>query len=212
MSRFSHIAAVIAVLTLAGCAGTGQPMFNGRDFSGWELVTVPPAPIEASFTRLPNGVVATSGNPVGYLATTGAYGDYRLHVEWRWSGKPGNAGVLLHIVGGPKDRAWPESLQVQTKNGSVGDVLPMAGARFTDALTSAPGAAVPLKGRIGVDAEKPAGQWNSVDIVSRAGTLEVSVNGVPQNRIAGAQPASGRIGFQLEGAAYELRNVTLAPL
>jgi hypothetical protein len=187
-------------------------MFNGRDLAGWELVTLPAAPVENSFTQRPDGVIASTGNPVGYLATTGTYSDYRLHAEWRWSGKPGNAGVLLHIVGGPKDRAWPESMQVQTKNGSVGDVLPMAGARFADALTSAPGAAVPLKGRTGPDAEKPVGEWNSVDIVSRAGTLEVSVNGVPQNRIEGARPASGRIGFQLEGTAYELRNVTLTPL
>lgn len=196
---------------LSACASQ-KPLFNSAGFDGWELVTVPPAPIAASVAMLPNGVIAISGNPVGYLASTGVHSDYRLHVEWRWSGKPANAGVLLHIVGGPKDRAWPESLQVQTKHGSVGDVLPMAGARFSDALTSAAGAAVPLKGRIGLDSEKPAGEWNSVDIVSRAGTLEVSVNGVLQNRIAGALPAAGRIGFQLEGAPYELRNVTLAPL
>lgn len=212
MSRFSHIAAVAAVLTLTGCASTGQPLFNGRDFSGWELVTLPPAPVAASFTQLPDGVIASTGNPVGYLATSATYSDYRLHVEWRWSGKPGNAGVLLHIAGGPKDRAWPESLQVQTKHGSVGDLLPMAGARFAEPLTSAPGASVPLKGRVNPDSEKPAGEWNSVDIVSRAGSLEVTVNGVRQNAITGAQPASGRIGFQLEGAPYELRNVTLAPL
>ena len=78
--------------------------------------------------------------------------------------------------------------------------------------SGAPGAAVPLKARTGADSEKPAGEWNSVDIVSRAGTLDVTVNGVAQNRVKGAQPASGRIGFQLEGAPYELRNVTLSPL
>ncbi|MFP5392070.1 MAG: DUF1080 domain-containing protein [Gammaproteobacteria bacterium] len=187
-------------------------MFNGRDFAGWELVTVPAAPVEQSFQVRADGVIASTGQPTGYLATTGTYSDYRLHVEWRWPGKPGNAGVLLHIVGGPKDRAWPLSLQVQTKNGSVGDVLPMAGASFTEALTSAPGAAVPLKAHIAADSEKVAGEWNSCDIVSRAGTIEVTVNGVLQNRVSGAQPAAGRIGFQLEGAAYEMRNVTLAPL
>ncbi|MBB3223508.1 hypothetical protein [Pseudoduganella umbonata] len=33
-----------------------------------------------------------------------------------------------------------------------------------------------------------------------------------QNRITKAQPAEGRIGFQLEGAAYQLRNVRLEKL
>ena len=44
------------------------------------------------------------------------------------------------------------------------------------------------------------------------GTIEVAINGVPQNRITNAKPAEGRIGFQLEGAPYELRNVTLEKL
>ena len=210
MIRFSHIAAALAVLTLSGCASTSPSLFNGRDLEGWELVTVPAAPVGDTFKMLPDGVIAATGNPTGYLATTGTYADYKLHVEWRWSAKPGNAGVLLHIVGGPKDRAWPESVQVQTKLGSVGDVLPMAGASFTEPLTSA--APVPLKGRIAADSEVAAGQWNKLDVVSRAGTLEVTVNGVLQNRVSGARPASGRIGFQLEGAPFELRNVTLSPL
>ena len=185
-------------------------MFNGRDFSGWELVTVPATPLDATFKQLPGGVIASTGQPTGYLATTGSYSDFRMHVEWRWPGKPGNGGVLLHIEGGPKDRAWPLSQQVQTKSGSVGDLLPMAGASFAEPLTSA--APVPLKARIAADSEKPAGEWNVCDIVARAGSIEVTVNGVLQNRISGAKPASGRIGFQLEGAPYELRKVTLAPL
>ena len=211
MFRLSHIAGAMAVLTLTACASQ-QPLLDQASLKNWELVTVPAAPMEGSVRFEPNGVIALSGQPVGYLATTASYSDYRLHAEWRWSGKPGNAGVLLHIVGGPKDRAWPESLQVQTKQGSVGDLLPMAGAKFSEALTSAPGAAVPLKAKSGPDSEKPAGEWNSVDIVSRAGTIDVTVNGVRQNAVSGAQPAAGRIGFQFEGTPYELRNVTVAPL
>ncbi len=215
MVRFSHIAAsvgvTIALMALSACTTPGKGMFNGRDLAGWELVTVQGAPLADSFTVRPDGVIASTGNPTGYLATKDSYRDYRLHVEWRWSGKPGNAGVLLHIEGGPKDRAWPLSIQVQTKQGSVGDVLPMAGASFTEPLTSAPGASPSIKARLAADSEKAVGEWNSADIVSRAGTLEVTVNGVLQNRVRDAKPAQGRIGFQLEGAPFELRNVTLVP-
>jgi hypothetical protein len=62
------------------------------------------------------------------------------------------------------------------------------------------------------DSEKPAGEWNACDITCRAGTLEVRINGVLQNRVTQRQPAAGRIGFQLEGTPFELRRVTLTPL
>lgn len=204
----------LAALTLLVCAhGAGAAeLFNGRDFSGWELQTTPAAAMADVFQLLPDGVIASTGKPSGFIATRESYRNYKLHVEWRWPGKPGNGGVLLHISPGTFDRVWPVSLQVQIKSGNAGDLLPMAAAGFAEALTSAPGAETRIKARTGAASEKPAGGWNSCDIVSRDGTVEVSVNGVPQNRVSNLSPASGRIGFQLEGAPYELRRVELTPL
>ncbi|WP_158643146.1 3-keto-disaccharide hydrolase [Pseudoduganella lurida] len=203
---------------LQGCApaqvatDAPQPLFNGRDLAGWELRTEPKAPAPDVFKVQPDGVIAAAGNPGGFLATTDSYRNYRLHVEWRWSGKPGNGGVLLHVSDGPMDRVWPLSIQVQTKKGAVGDLLPMANATFTEPPTSAPGTQPIIKAHTAADSERPAGEWNSADIVSRDGTIEVTINGVAQNRITNARPAEGKIGFQLEGAPYELRNVTLQKL
>nr|WP_308495523.1 DUF1080 domain-containing protein [Duganella guangzhouensis] len=187
-------------------------LFNGRDFSGWELKTQPEAVVDDAFRMLPDGVIASTGKPSGFLATQQNYRNYKLHVEWRWSGKPGNSGVLLHISPGVFDRVWPVSLQVQTKNGNVGDLLPMAAGSFAEPLTSAPGAETRIKAHTAADSEKPVGEWNACDIVSRDGVVEVTLNGVPQNRVTQVSPASGRIGFQLEGTPYELRHVTLTPL
>ncbi|WP_177307333.1 3-keto-disaccharide hydrolase [Pseudoduganella namucuonensis] len=199
------------LLAAAGHA-SAVDLFNGKDFSGWELQTTPAAPMSAAFTVRPGGVIASSGQPSGFLATTASYRNYRLHVEWRWTAKPGNGGVLLHISPGPMDRVWPVSLQVQTKHGSVGDILPMAGYGFAEPPTSAPGAQPVIKARMAADSELPAGEWNSADIVSRDGTVEVTVNGAAQNKVTQASPRFGRIGFQLEGAPYELRGVALTPL
>ena len=187
-------------------------MFNGRDFSGWELKTSPAAGIDSVFRMLPGGVVASAGQPSGFLSTLNSYGNYKLHVEWRWSGKPGNGGILLHISDGPMDRVWPLSLQVQTKRGNVGDLLPMAGASFSEPLTSAHGAEPRIKAHTAPDSELAAGEWNVCDIVSRDGRVEVTINGVVQNSVTRSEPASGRIGFQLEGAPYELRRVELVEL
>ncbi|NYE60040.1 hypothetical protein FHW58_001192 [Duganella sp. 1224] len=204
------VGAVILTLSVQG-AGAVE-LFNGRDFSGWELQTTPAAVVGDAFHVLPDGVIASDGKPAGFLATSQSYRNYKLHVEWRWTGKPGNGGVLLHISPGAFDRVWPVSLQVQTKHGNVGDLLPMAAASFAEPLTSKPGTDTRIKARTAADSEKPAGEWNACDIVSQDGTVEVTINGVPQNRVTQVRPAAGRIGFQLEGTPYELRHVELTPL
>jgi hypothetical protein len=200
---------LVASAFAAANAAAGD-LFQAPDFAGWELVTTPAAALADVVTMRPDGVIAVAGKPSGYFATTANYRNYRMHAEWRWSGKPGNAGILLHISPGPMDGVWPLSVQVQTKHGSTGDLLPMAGASFAEPLTSA--APVRIKARMAADSERPAGEWNSADIVVRDGTVEVSINGVAQNAATKLSPGEGRIGFQLEGAAYELRNVTVKPL
>ena len=216
MVKLKMCSLALSCAVLAGCAATPVsspvPLLAAGGFEAFELVTTPAATIDQVLAARPDGVIAVAGNPSGYVATRASYTNYRLHAEWRWPGKPGNGGMLLHIQGGPKDRVWPLSQQVQTKHGAAGDVLPMAGASFSEPLTSAPGAATPIKGHTAADSERPAGEWNSMDVVCKDGSIEVSINGVAQNRVTAANPASGRIGIQLEGAPYELRNVTIQPL
>jgi hypothetical protein len=203
---------VLGLVGLRSHAATPTELFNGKDLKGWEIVASPATAIASFCHYLPDGALAVSGQPTGFIASTATYENYRLHVEWRWSSAPGNAGVLVHIASGPKDRQWPLCFQIQTKNKSVGDLLPMAGAKFTEPLTSAPNATTPLRAHTAPDSEKPPGEWNACDIVCRGDTIEVTINGVVQNRVSGCAPATGKIGFQLEGTAYELRHVRLSPL
>ena len=205
--------ALLAISLLANTAlAAATPLFNGRDLAGWEYVGSPATDIAVACTVGPNGVVAAAGKPVGYITTTATHANFRLHAEWRWPDKPGNGGVLLHISSGPKDRAWPLCYQVQLKSKAAGDLLPMAGATFTEPLTSAPGAATLIKAHVAPDSEKPAGEWNTCDIICRGDTIEVSINGVAQNRVTGCSLAAGPLGFQFEGAPFELREVSLTPL
>ena len=210
LKRLQTCLILASTALLVGCASPGVHPFDSA--GELELVAAPGADPAAVWSRGPDGVIRVAGKPSGFIATRASYANYRMHVEWRWPGKPGNAGVLLHVASGPKDGVWPLSVQVQTKHGFAGDLLPMAGASFAEALTSAPGAYPGIKGRMGANSERPAGEWNSADIVSRDGAIEVSVNGVPQNRVSGAAPRARRIGFQLEGAPYELRAVSITPL
>ena len=207
---------VAAAVLLAGvflqCAAAEErPLLNDA-VKDVEIVTSPAAELSAAWSPGADGVIAVAGKPSGFIATRASYTNYRLHVEWRWTGKPGNGGVLLHIASGPKDKVWPLSQQVQTKIGNVGDLLPMAGATFDQPLTTAPGAYPPIKARTAPDSEKPAGEWNSMDVTCRDGVIDVVINGVAQNHVSGAKPASGPIGFQLEGAPYALRNLRIQTL
>jgi hypothetical protein len=193
-------------------AGASLPKDLGTALAGWEAVTDPPTPIAQVCAAHADGVIAVSGSPVGYIATTTTHRDYRLHAEWRWADKPGNGGALVHITSGPRDRQWPVCFQIQWKHGAVGDMLPMAGAAFLEALTSPPGAKTPQRDHMAADSERPLGDWNTCEIVCRRDTIEVTINAVVQNRVSGASATAGKVGFQLEGTPFELRRVTIAPL
>jgi hypothetical protein len=194
-------------VTSAGASELLRPFLEG-----WELVTTPAALLKEVCVPAAKGVLEVAGKPSGYFCTLSSHANYRLHAEWRWTGKAGNSGILVHISSGPKDRIWPLCYQVQFKNKSVGDLLPMAGASFTTPLTTPPEAKTPLRAHEAPDSERPAGEWNSCEVTCRGDSIEVSVNGVPQNRVTGCSLQSGRVGIQLEGEAFELRNFTLDPL
>jgi hypothetical protein len=192
----------------------GQETANvlSAGFAGWEFVADPPAEIGQVCSVRAEGIIAVTGSPIGYIATKANHRDFRLHAEWRWPSKPGNSGVLVHISTGPKDRQWPVCYQVQWKNTAVGDLLPMAGASFAEPLSTPPGAKTPQLNHSAPDSERPVGEWNACDVVCRGTTIEVTVNGVRQNGISGLSVAEGKVGFQLEGTPFELRNVSIVPL
>jgi len=206
------VLAAFALSVAVAPAAETRELFPGGGLTGWEFTGSPAADIATLCTVRADSVIAMTGQPVGFIATKASHKDYRLHVEWRWPGKPGNGGVLIHISSGPKDRAWPLCFQVQTKHGAAGDLLPMAGAAFAEPLTSAPGAAPAIKAHTAPDSERPAGEWNTCDIICRGDTIQVVINGVPQNTVTGASLLAGKIGFQFEGTPFELRGVTVVGL
>ncbi len=205
-------------LTAAAADASSAPtdLFNGRDLSGWSVVTPGGADVAAVCHVTADGVMAVSGKPIGYLLVAGTHTNYKFHAEWRWpadAAKKSNSGFLMHIASGPiLNKTWPVCFQVQTKLTRAGDLLPMAGAKFAEPLSTPPGAVTPQLNRLNPSSEKPLGEWNTCDVVCKEGALECSVNGVVQNRVSGCQPSSGQIGVQLEGYPYELRSVRIEPL
>lgn len=196
----------------ASAAAEARALFNGRDLEGWEFAGTPAADIATLCTVHADQAIAVAGRPVGFIATKRSHANCRLHGEWRWPGKPGNSGLLLHISSGPRDRAWPLSFQVQTKHQAAGDLLPMAGAVFAEPLTSPPGVAPALKAHLAPDSEKPAGEWNTCDVTCRGDRIGVVTNGVRKNSVTGCSLQVGKIGFQFGGAPFEFRHLSVVAL
>ena len=215
LARFSVFGflGILGPAVQADTAGNPRDLLADKTLSGWELITATPTALDAVCNPGADGVLAIAGKPVGYLATRASYGNYQLHFEWRWpadAGKGSNGGVLLHISSGPAGgTAWPVCFQAQLKIGRAGDLLPMASARFAEKPTTAPEAKTPQLDRGGDSSEKPPGEWNVGEVLCHGNTIEVRINGVLQNRVSQCAPASGKIGFQLEGSPFELRHVQI---
>lgn len=222
MKRNMMIIMGLVIVFLAGTisvAGEGDKpvvpkektmLWNGKDFTGWKLFLRDAAADVKKTWSVVNGVIRCTGRPAGYMRTKTAYADYLLHVEWRWPGKAGNNGVLVHMSG--EDKVWPKSLECQLHSGNAGDFWVIGGIEIAEHAKGGPR----VKGRRTIklkdSSEKPLGQWNSYDIVCKDDLIVVFVNGVLQNVGSKCSDTSGKICLQSEGAVIEYRNIYIEPL
>jgi len=212
-------AAVVVVSMVTGCQEqmAGSPksrttLFNGRDFAGWKLHVDDPNVNVDDIWSVRDGVVHCVGKPNGYMRTTKAYHDYKLHIEWRWAAEPTNSGVLLHAGG--QDQVWPRCIEAQLKSGSAGDFVLI---RYTGITVDGKEYGDPSKMFVSIpkkqaSSEKPSGQWNSYDITCRGDEIRVYVNEVLQNEGVKATDRCGWICLQSEGSPIEFRNIYIEPL
>lgn len=224
-SLASLLAVAVLSLGLNGCSTSGSKsgnapveLFNGRNLDGWQHVLADPAVPRDAVWSVRDGMIVCRGEPLGVLYTGASYTNFRLVLEYRWGpGRPpGNSGILTRING--PARALPRCAEVQLQHGNAGDVLGLHG------LTVAAGQprffevkAHPVAGDIAgvkkvADAEKPAGEWNRVELLAQGGRYTVWMNGQQINEASGVEILAGPIGLQSEGGEIHFRRVTLTPL
>jgi hypothetical protein len=227
---------LVVVLALAACSQSPAPppqapgaaapiaLWNGKDLSGWHA-DVPAADggakVEPSFV-VRDGVLVSQGKPEGHLITDGEYTNYRLTVEWRWPGEPGNCGVLVH-ASTPRRLygMFPQSIECQLHRGNAGDFWCIGEDITVPDMEARRGP----KEKWGVDgdkarriknltdgSEKPVGEWNQMVIECRDRSITIWVNGDLVNQGTGCTAVRGRIALQAEGVPCEFRKVELQPL
>lgn len=214
------VMATLLALTVgpAVAAETAQPtvpqektmLFNGTDFSGWKLFLRDAAADVDQTWSVTEGLLRCEGKPAGYMRTETPYADYHLHVEWRWPGKPGNNGVLVHMSG--DDKVWPKSLECQLQSGSAGDFWVIGGVETAQHAKGGERVRGRRTIKLHDSSENEPGQWNTYDIICKDDWVVVLVNGMLQNVATECSETGGRICLQSEGAVIEYRNIWIEPL
>jgi len=199
-------------------------LFNGKDLSGWTS-DVPKAdkdPNIAPSFKVRDGKLVSMGNPKGHLITDGVYKDYRLDVEYRFPGKGGNCGVLVHSS---KLRAlyrmFPQSIEVQMMSRNAGDfwviqedieVPDMVKRRGPKEKWGRSEKKARRIVNLTDDSEKPLGEWNHMIVVCEGRKIAVWMNGDEVNNGFNCTTNQGKIALQAEGTEVEFRRVELTPL
>lgn len=200
---------IVVILVAAVLAGSAALFGSKADNEGFQSL-VPardiselwvPEVTPADSWSLKDGVITSTGKPLGYLRTRKKYRNYILKVDWRFKpeGAPpdANSGIFLSISGPPQE--LPQCIEVQLQQPTAGSVFGLSGAKINGAKR--------LQGKA-----RPLGEWNRYEITVRDGTLSLVFNGEKVNEGTAMDPAEGHIGLQSEGWEVQFRNILVKEL
>jgi hypothetical protein len=215
---------LVAILFWGCSSDKSIDLFNGSDLTGWH-VDVPAMDNNTDAINpfiVRDGKLVSLGTPQGHLLTDETYENYRLEVEYRFPGEPGNCGILVH-ASTPRAlyNMFPKSIEVQMMHENAGDFWCIVEDIEVPDMESRRGpkenwGITEGKERRIVNltdgSEKPLGEWNEMIIECRGNEVKVWVNGDLVNHGKNATASKGRIAIQAEGSEVEFRKVKLTQL
>ncbi len=221
-----HLLTCALVLCACWATTTETPasLFNGKDLAGWHA-DVPAAdadPAAQPSFVVQDGLLVSRGSPEGHLITDRSFRNYRLVVEYRWPGEPGNCGVLVH-ASTPRHLygLFPQSIECQLHAGNAGDfwcigedisVPDMEQRRGPRDRWGVDGDLARRILNLTDDSERQPGAWNEMVIECHERDVTVWVNGDLVNQGTECTADSGQIALQAEGAVCEFRRLELTPI
>ena len=212
------MACLLACLTSAALAAEEegfQPLFNGRDLTGWVNANCAP---ETWTVR--DGMIHCTGHPTGALRTERQYENFILEVEWRHLSAGGNSGVFLWgtpiaapgvpFLRGIEVQVLDHGYEAKGKGEyytTHGDVFPIHGATMKpfgrhNGMRSFPSG----------EFSKGSPEWNHYRVVCTNGVVRHHVNG---HEVSGGEDCNYRQGYlalESEGAPVDFRNLRIREL
>mgnify|MGYP000846874016 FL=1 len=226
MQHYKKNFALLSLLLIVAIIGSAQTksLFNGKDLSGWH-VDVPEMDTNANAINpfiVRNGMLVSLGTPQGHLITDAVYHDYRLVVEYRFAGMPGNCGVLLH-ASTPRAlyKMFPKSIEAQMMHDNAGDFWCIVeditvpdmekrrGPRAEWGITEGKGRRII---NLTDSSEKKVGEGNTMIIECVGSSIKVWVNGDLVNYGYDCTASRGNIAVQAEGSEVEFRKLEISPI
>ncbi len=213
---------LVSILFLtAACREKPIALFNGKDLTGWHT-DIPEFDTNRTAIMpfiVRNGMLVSLGTPGGHLITDSSFHDYRLRVRYRFAGKPGNCGVLVH-ASTPRAlyQMFPKSIEVQMMHENAGDFWCIVenievpnmekrrGSKKNWGITEGKERRII---NLTDGSEKPPGEWNDMEIECRGNTISVWINGQLVNRGTNCTASSGQIAIQAEGSEVEFSKIEL---
>ena len=218
-----YLISIFLIAVFSSCINS-HDLFNGKNLDGWHMDV--PAMDENPDTLAPfivrDGMLVSLGDPRGHLITDDDYSNYHLEVEYRFTGEPGNCGVLVHAsIPRALYGMFPKSLEVQMQHGDAGDfwcivediTVPNMEERRGDKANwgITEGKERRIK-NLTDDSENPLGEWNQMIIECQEDSVRVWLNGNLVNSGYNCTAQKGKIALQAEGAEVEFRKVELSQL
>ncbi|WP_337041781.1 3-keto-disaccharide hydrolase [Emticicia sp. 17c] len=201
-----------------------RSLFNFRNFDGWHI-DVPAMdnnPAAKSPFILRNGLLVSLADPQGHIITDSVYENYRLEVEYRFAGKPGNCGVLVH-VSTPRVlyQMFPKAIEAQLMHKNAGDFWCIGEDISVPDMEKRRGPKKDWGTTEGKErrivnltnhSEKPVGEWNTMRVECVGNAIKVWVNGDLVNNGFNCTASKGQIALQAEGSEVEFRKVAFTPI
>ena len=196
-------------------------LFNGENLDGWKTFIQDEKgnkSAEKDFV-VGDNMIHVNGKEVGYIITEKSFENYHLKVDFKWGVQKWpprldakrDAGICYHIPLNEPDKIFPACIECQIQEGDTGDFWLIGNSTVeVDGKANEPADYTRILKR--KDAEKPYGEWNTVEVISCNGKCIHIVNGEIVNYGENASLKSGRILLQSEYAEVFYKNITIQEL
>ena len=199
-------------------------LFNGKNLKGWHI-DIPDMDKDSNMKSpfiIRNDMLVSLGNPQGHLITDKIYENYRIEVQYRFAGVPGNCGLILH-ASTPRAlyKMFPKSIEAQMMTQNAGDFWCIVedievpdmekrrGPKEKWGITEGKERRIP---NLTDNSEKPVGEWNTMVVECLKDQIKVWVNGDMVNHGFNCTAQKGQIALQSEGSEVEFRKVIIRPI
>ncbi len=127
-----------------------KPLFNGKDFSGWQIFTGsthktndPNFQVHDGLVHMYKDAPDKSKQSFGYIITDQEFENFHFRFDYKWGTKKfggkvnakRDCGLLYHCYGPPEGN-WRKSIECQVQEGDTGDIFTVSTRVTTTVVTN----------------------------------------------------------------------------